>query len=223
MGSAFCAENIEQRYGRRKILSGCTLHADQGECIGVAGRNGSGKSTLLQILAGVRKPAGGSVTFCGKDMLSSRSRFGSLVAYVPQTNPLIEELSARENLQLLSGRDVSPKEEVCERLQLKELYRMKVSDMSGGMKRRVAIACALTEHPPILVMDEPTSALDLYQKEIIMKYLSAYRSQGGIVVMATHDIDEMEFCDRLYLIQDGTAQECRPKYAVKCIKGELET
>ena len=145
------------------------------------------------------------------------------MAYVPQTNPLIEELSARENLQLLSGRDVSPKEEVCERLQLKELYRMKVSDMSGGMKRRVAIACALTEHPPILVMDEPTSALDLYQKEIIMKYLSAYRSQGGIVVMATHDIDEMEFCDRLYLIQDGTAQECRPKYAVKCIKGELET
>ena len=222
MGAAFRAENIEQHYGRRRILTSCTLEAAEGECIGVAGRNGSGKSTLLQILAGVRRPAGGSLTFRGKNLLASGSGIGSLVAYVPQTNPLIEELSARENLQLLAGRKVSHQEEICQKLQLEELFPMKVSRMSGGMKRRVAIACALTEHPPVLVMDEPTSALDLYQREIIMNYLATYRQEGGIIVMATHDIEEMAFCDRLYLIRGGTSEECLPEYAVKCIKGERE-
>ncbi len=220
MEAAFCAEKIEQRYGRRTVLKGCTVVAAHGECVGVAGRNGSGKSTLLGVLAGVRKPTSGTLRYEGRDLLKTGGRISDVVAYVPQTNPLIEELTAKENLQLLSGRHVREEEAVCERLQLGEFFRTKVRELSGGMKRRLAIACALADPKPVLIMDEPTSALDLHQKEIIYDYLTFYQEQGGIVVMATHEIEEMHFCDRLYLISGGTAEECLPESAVTRIKGE---
>ena len=125
MEAAFCAEKIEQRYGRRTVLKGCTVVAAHGECVGVAGRNGSGKSTLLGVLAGVRKPTSGTLRYEGRDLLKTGGRISGVVAYVPQTNPLIEELTAKENLQLLSGRHVREEEAVCERLQLGEFFRIK--------------------------------------------------------------------------------------------------
>ena len=221
MKAAFCADKIDQSYGRRQILSGCTIRANRGECVGVAGRNGSGKSTLLTILAGARRPTGGTLFYDGRDLLAKGVPISRLIGYVPQTNPLIEELSARDNLRLLGGRAVDPADPVYEKLQLRELLNTRVSKLSGGMKRRLAIACALAEHPPVLIMDEPTSSLDLYHKAIIYDYLAAFRSEGGIVVMATHDIEEMEFCDRLYLISGGSAKECLPEQAVRIIKGGI--
>ena len=219
MAAAFCAEHIAQRYGRREILTDCTIEADRGECIGIAGRNGSGKSTFLQIIAGGRRPAGGVVRYEGKEMHTDPGRISRIAAYVPQHNPLIEELTAEQNLQLMSGRKVSSEDPVCRKLRIDEFFRMKVSSLSGGMKRRLAIACALTEHQTILVMDEPTSALDLYHKAIIYDYLKDYTKSGGIVVMATHDIEEMTLCDRLYLITGGISEVCLPEEAIQKIKG----
>lgn len=219
MAAAFCAEHIAQRYGRREILTDCTIEADRGECIGIAGRNGSGKSTFLQIIAGGRRPAGGVIRYEGKEMHADPGRISRIAAYVPQHNPLIEELTAEQNLQLMSGRKVSSEDPVCRKLRIDEFFRMKVSSLSGGMKRRLAIACALTEHQTILVMDEPTSALDLYHKAIIYDYLKDYMKSGGIVVMATHDIEEMTLCDRLYLITGGISEVCLPEEAIQKIKG----
>ena len=219
MAAAFCAEHIAQRYGRREILTDCTIEADRGECIGIAGRNGSGKSTFLQIIAGGRRPAGGVIRYEGKEMHTDPGRISRIAAYVPQHNPLIEELTAEQNLQLMSGRKVSSEDPVCRKLRIDEFFRMKVSSLSGGMKRRLAIACALTEHQTILVMDEPTSALDLYHKAIIYDYLKDYTKSGGIVVMATHDIEEMTLCDRLYLITGGISEVCLPEEAIQKIKG----
>ena len=219
MAAAFCAEHIAQRYGRREILTDCTIEADRGECIGIAGRNGSGKSTFLQIIAGGRRPAGGVIRYEGKEMHTDPGRISRIAAYVPQHNPLIEELTAEQNLQLMSGRKVSSEDPVCRKLKIDEFFRMKVASLSGGMKRRLAIACALTEHQTILVMDEPTSALDLYHKAIIYDYLKDYTKSGGIVVMATHDIEEMTLCDRLYLITGGISEVCLPEEAIQKIKG----
>ena len=219
MAAAFCAEHIAQRYGRREILTDCTIEADRGECIGIAGRNGSGKSTFLQIIAGGRRPAGGVIRYEGKEMHTDPGRISRIAAYVPQHNPLIEELTAEQNLQLMSGRKVPSEDPVCRKLRIDEFFRMKVSSLSGGMKRRLAIACALTEHQTILVMDEPTSALDLYHKAIIYDYLKDYTKSGGIVVMATHDIEEMTLCDRLYLITGGISEVCLPEEAIQKIKG----
>ena len=168
----------------------------------------------------MKKPAGGTVSCFGRDLLKDRKGFGELVGYVPQTNPLIEELSAGDNLKLMSGRKISADDPVIRRLQLDKLLGTTVSELSGGMKRRLTIACALTDKPPVLIMDEPTSALDLYHKSAIYEYLMSFRDEGGIVIMATHDIEEMQLCDRLYLIHSGTAAITDPDSAVSTIKKE---
>ena len=219
--SAFQAEHISRSFGKRQILSDCSLHADKGDCIGIAGRNGSGKSTLLSILAGIRKPSSGTVTCFGRNLLQNRKEFGRLIGYVPQTNPLIEELSVLDNLKLLTGSRVPEMSPVLESLSVKELLRTKVSDLSGGMKRRAAIAAALLPGPPVLIMDEPTSALDLYHKSAIYDNLKTYRESGGILIMATHDQEEMALCSRLYLIEHGTARETTAEAAVSRIRGNI--
>ena len=220
MESVFSAEDIAQVYGRRQILTACTILADRGECVGIAGRNGSGKSTLLQVLAGVRRPHRGTVRYEGRVLSERGSGISRIAGYVPQTNPLIEELSAADNLRLLSGRIIRKEDPVLSRLRIGEFFGTKVSRLSGGMKRRLAVASALVNHPPVLVMDEPTSALDLYHKSIIYEELASFTKEGGIVIMATHDIEEMNLCSRLYLITGGSAKECLPEEAIQSIKGE---
>ena len=142
-----------------------------------------------------------------------------IVGYVPQTNPLIGELRASDNLRLLGG-SADPEDPVIVSLGLSKLLKRKTSKLSGGMRRRLAIACALTEHPPVLIMDEPTSAMDLYHKAVIYDYLAAFRSDGGIVIVSTHEVEEMEFYDRLYLLSGGCTEESTPADAARIIKGE---
>ena len=163
----FAAEHISQRYGRKTVLHDCTVRAGRGECVGVAGRNGCGKSTLLSVLAGISRPVSGSVTCFGRNLLAGRKAFAELVGYVPQTNPLLEDLSVWDNLRLLSGRNIPKDDRFLKALELTDLLGTKVSALSGGMKRRAAIACSLAVSPPVLVMDEPTSALDLYHKSVM--------------------------------------------------------
>ncbi len=215
----FAAEHISQRYGRKTVLHDCTVRAGRGECVGVAGRNGCGKSTLLSVLAGISRPVSGSVTCFGRNLLAGRKAFAELVGYVPQTNPLLEDLSVWDNLRLLSGRNIPKDDRFLKALELTDLLGTKVSALSGGMKRRAAIACSLAVSPPVLVMDEPTSALDLYHKSVIYDTLDSYRRSGGIIIMATHDIREMTYCNRLYLINHGSASETDPESAIKIIKG----
>lgn len=219
MREVFRAGGIEQHYGKHRILRGCSVYAAPGECVGIAGRNGSGKSTLLSVLAGVSKPEKGTLTYGETDLLKHPGLITKIVGYVPQTNPLIGELRASDNLRLLGG-SADPEDPVIVSLGLSKLLKRKTSKLSGGMRRRLAIACALTEHPPVLIMDEPTSAMDLYHKAVIYDYLAAFRSDGGIVIVSTHEVEEMEFCDRLYLLSDGCTEESTPADAARIIKGE---
>lgn len=219
MEEVFAAESISRQYGKKNILTDCTIRAFAGECTGIAGRNGSGKSTLLAVCAGAQKPGSGRVTAFGEDIFSKGSSAMRRIGYVPQNDPLIADLSVNDNLRLFGGRNVSENEPFFRALGLEGLGRMKVSSLSGGMKRRVSIGCALTDDPDILIMDEPTSSLDIYHRSVIFDYLSAFRAKGGTVIMATHDIEEMALCDRLYLISGGQAEECSPAEAASRIKG----
>lgn len=192
---------VALHFRKKEVLKDISLDGKQGTCIGIVGPNGCGKSTLLSVLAGIRRPSAGSFRCFGHDMFHEK-RFADFIAYVPQDNPLIEELTVQDNLRLWAGNGGFNRA-LLEKMQFTSLLQDKVSTISGGERRRLAIAAALGRRRPVLMMDEPTSSLDLHQKEIIHRCLQDYLAQKGTVVMSTHDAGEIRACDELYFIKDG--------------------
>lgn len=199
-------KNISKKFKRKQVLRDITLTAESGSCIGILGSNGSGKSTLLSILAGIQNCDGGSFICEGENLLKNSRKRSQLVGYVPQGTPLIEELSAKDNLLLWYDRTTMKREledGVLGLLGIGDFLNVTVSKMSGGMKKRLSIGCAMSTHPPILLLDEPTAALDLVCKQNIAEYLRHYKENGGILFLTTHDVMELNLCDTWYIIQDG--------------------
>lgn len=202
-------ENIRKKYGKRNILNGINLEAENGMCIGIIGSNGSGKSTLLGILAGTISSDGGSFCYDECNLLSS-GKSAELVGYVPQNTPLIDELNARDNLRLwYSGSELKKQlsDGVLHSLGIHEFINVPVRKMSGGMKKRLAIGCAVANNPKILLLDEPSAALDLVCKKIISEYLSSFKQNGGIILLATHDVQEFPLCDEVYILKNGILEK----------------
>ena len=199
-------KNISKKFKKKQVLRDICLTAQSGTCIGILGANGCGKSTFLSILAGIQSGNNGSFLCDGLDLLKDKKKRADLVGYVPQGTPLIEELTAKDNLLLWYDRK-SMKEQlsdgVLNLLGIGEFLSVPVSKMSGGMKKRLSIGCAMAKEPPILLLDEPTAALDLSCKQSIASYLRHYKENGGILLLTTHDVMELDLCDAWYIIQDG--------------------
>lgn len=198
-------KNVKKSFKNNPVLKDISLEVRSGECIGILGGNGSGKSTLLSILAGILNPDGGSFSYQGIDLMTSKLR-PKLVGYVPQSAPLIDELSARDNLSLWYTSDKLKSElsgGVLSLLGIDKFLKTPVCKMSGGMKKRLAIGCSVAHNPKILLLDEPSAALDLICKEKIANYLESFKKSGGIILLATHDLQELPLCDRLFILKNG--------------------
>ena len=203
---------LKKRYGKRDILKGVTLNIEFGSCIGILGGNGSGKTTILSILAGITDADEGEFICEDYDLLKDDKRRRFLVGIIPQCNPLIEELSGKDNLFLWHDRkylDMSAKEGIIKELGITKFINKRVSTLSEGMKKRLSIACAVKKHSKILLMDEPGAALDIVAKEIIHEYIKKFTDMGGIVILVTHDEGELNLCDRHYILKDGVLNEYR--------------
>ena len=203
-------ENIKKNYGKKQVLKGISFSAKDGECVGILGVNGSGKSTLLNILSGIQKGNDGDFSYNDVSLLKNAKKRSEVVGYVPQSTPLLEELSACDNLRLWYDEEQMEKslrEGVLGMLGIGEFIKVPVCKMSGGMKKRLAIGCAVAHNPKILLLDEPSAALDLVCKERISNYLLDFKKQGGIVILATHDVQELPLCDRLYILKGGVLEE----------------
>lgn len=202
--------SIAKSYGKKQVIKNVTFVAQSGQCIGILGSNGSGKSTLLSILAGVQKAEKGEFLCDGKDLLQNSGIRSRLVGYIPQGTPLIEELSAKDNLLLWYDKKTLKKElkeGILKTLGIDEFIKVPVSKMSGGMKKRLSIGCAIATHPPILLLDEPMAALDLVCKQAISDYLKVHKQMGGILVLVTHDALELGLCDECYIIKNGISEK----------------
>lgn len=199
--------NLSKHYGRRKILAGISLDVPAGSCIGILGENGCGKSTMLSILAGTLQRDTGEFLYGEEDLFQNRRCHARAVGYVPQGTPLLEELTALDNLRLWYKNRKQIEEElengVLGMLGIQDFLKVPVSRMSGGMKKRLSIGCAVAHRPQILLLDEPSAALDLICKERISSYLMEFKRQGGIVLLTTHDIQEIPVCDSLYILKKG--------------------
>lgn len=213
---------------QQEVLTDVSISIEQGDCVGILGENGCGKSTLLEIMAGALKADKGDIKINGNSAFQDRKLFSEFIAYVPQCNPLIEELSVKDNLLLWycmaeNSLEQDLKSGTPAMLGLDKVINQKTAVLSGGMKKRLSIACALACHGSILLLDEPSAALDLICKAEIQQYLCEYLKNGGTVVMTTHEESELSLCNRLCVLKNGYLQdiskEIRGKQLIEVLKG----
>lgn len=200
--------NIAKKYGRREILQNISFDAASGDCVGIVGANGCGKSTLLKILSGALRPSGGSLRYKGENPLTHKAFFGRYIGYVPQENPLFDNLTALDNLKLWycdsrhSLKD-DIKNGVIADFGIDRYLKTTVRNLSGGMKKRLSIACAIAKDPIVLILDEPGASLDIVCKEDIKKYMRRYLAGGGTIIIASHEEGELSVCTKMYLMNGG--------------------
>lgn len=212
--SVFEISNIKKSYGKRVILDDVTFSAEQGDCIGIVGANGCGKSTLLGIISGCKKADSGKVVGYGNDLTANRSLFSKFVGFVPQENPLMDKLSVLDNLKFWycdskRSLDEDLKTGVPAIFGLSSYLNYSVDKLSGGMRKRLSIACSLAKDPPILILDEPGASLDLICKDDIKRYLTSYMANGGTVIITSHEDSELALCTKMFLLQDSKLTELK--------------
>ena len=199
-------KSIKKKYGKKSVLQDVSFTVNSGEMIALIGPNGCGKSTLLQIMAGCLAADHGEVIYYGKKAQHGEV-YRKYTGYVPQENPFLEQLTVRDNLKLWKKGTQEQLQEAIEAYELGDILNQTVASLSGGMRRRLAIACALMNHPPVILLDEPTTALDFAHKDQIYQMLNRHRQQDGIVVVATHEEEEIRSADRVLLMQQGRLTE----------------
>ena len=195
--SIVTVENVSLKY-KKTVLTDVTISAGKGETIGLLGLNGSGKSTLLSAIAGLRKPSSGTIKVNGK------------AGFVTQENALIEELTAMDNLKMwtpMSRQDILKEltETELSILKVSDFIDLKVKRMSGGMKKRLAIASVLLSKPDILLMDEPLAALDIPAKNDIINFVDSFSKKGGTIIIASHSEELFKHCSKIYLLKKGVS------------------
>lgn len=199
-------KNVSKKYRNKLILDDISFSVEKGQYVAVIGTNGCGKSTLLKIMTGSIKANGGEILFEGHSLKKEERIVQNMCGYVPQGNPLMEELSVYDNLLLWKNKK-EDMEQIIEEFGLSEMLKTRVNKLSGGMKRRLSIALALMNRPKILFLDEPTAALDIHYQTIIHNILEKYNQNGGTVVMVTHDAEEIMRANRKLFIQNGNLTE----------------
>ena len=206
----FEIKNVKKSYGKKAPLADLSLSVKDSQFIGILGKNGSGKSTLLSTLAGVQKSDGGEFLCDGENFFKNPKKLSEVVGYVPQGTPLLEELSAKDNLLLWYDKKTLESElsdGVLKMLGIDEFIGVPVKKMSGGMKKRLSIACSIAKKPKLILLDEPCAALDLVCKQSINEYLKKFKADGGSLILATHEESELLLCDVIYILKDGKLVE----------------
>src|ERR1700704_3688712 len=208
-------ENVSKSFGEIKALDGVTLRVRQGEIYGLLGPNGAGKTTLIRAFVGLVEPSGGTVTVLGQRM----PNVGVLhhVGYMTQQAALYPGLSVEENVRFF-GAINGAEEGVKEALELVQLYDRRksvVATLSGGMRQRCSLACALVHKPQLLLLDEPTVGVDPQLRVQFWEEFRRMAAAGTTIIVSSHVMDEAERCQRLGLIQfgrllaEGTPNEVR--------------
>ena len=221
--SGISVRDVWASYGERNVLSGIHLDVKRGSLVALAGPNGVGKSTLLRLVSGVIKPTRGSITVSGLDIsnLSPRER-AQLVSVVPQDPelpqgaPAIDVVLTGRNphLGLLSWESHTDVQIAVEAMRLtytEDLIERPVDELSGGERQRVAIAIALAQQTPIILLDEPTANLDLAYQPAIMELMRDLVSSGKTILAAVHDLTlASQFCDEVALMCGGESLTIGP-------------
>jgi lipopolysaccharide export system ATP-binding protein len=211
------AEKLVKRYGGRAVVNGVSMSVKQGEIVGLLGPNGAGKTTTFYMIVGLVRPDGGRVLVVEGDRreefsrlpMHMRARLG--IGYLPQEPSVFRKLTVEENLRaLLETLPITPVEQAARlkalirEFSLKSLSRQLAFKLSGGERRRVEIARALTTTPKFLLLDEPFAGIDPITIEELHKHIRGLKRRGLGVLITDHNVREtLAIVDRAYLIHDG--------------------
>ena len=213
-------EGVVKQFGKQRALDGVTLRVRGGEVYGLLGPNGAGKTTLIRSLVGLVAPEAGTVSVLGQRM--PQLEVLAHIGYMTQQAALYPDLSAEENVHFFGaiyGR-VDGVRDALEVVDLWDRRKSVVSTLSGGMRTRCSLACALVHKPDLLLLDEPTVGVDPQLRVQLWDRFRKMAAGGTTIVVSSHVMDEAERCDRLGLIRfgkllaEGTVAEIKAKAGV---------
>ena len=198
------------QFGQFVAVDHVNLDVKRGEIFGFLGPNGAGKTTTERMLCGLLTPTLGSIQIAGYDMVKEPEAAKTHLGYMPQKFSLYDDLKIRENMEFFAGIYQIPKdvreERIESKLELMQMLEFKnriTGNLSGGMKQRVSLACALVHDPPLLFLDEPTAGVDPALRAVFWTYFRKIGQSGVTIFVNTHYMDEAIQCDRLGLMNRG--------------------
>lgn len=204
-------EQLTKKFNDFIAVDNISLQIDQGEIFGFLGANGAGKSTVIHMVTGLLQKTAGDITIFGKEHTKKRTEIKNEIGLVPQEVAIYEDLTAYENVEFFAGlyglRGADLKERVMEALEfvgLSDKKKQYPKTFSGGMKRRLNIACAIAHRPKLIIMDEPTVGIDPQSRNYILKSVQKLNEMGCTIIYTSHYMEEVEaICTRIAIIDNG--------------------
>lgn len=201
-------ENISKSYGKRLALDSVSIQVDKNEIFGLIGPDGAGKTSLFRILSSLIIADSGNARIRNLDVVKDYREVRKIIGYMPGRFSLYQDLTVEENLEFFASVFGTSIEENYDLI--KDIYThiepfkdRKAGKLSGGMKQKLALSCALIHRPEVLILDEPTTGVDAVSRKEFWEMLSRIRGEGITIIVSTPYMDEARLCDRVGLLQNG--------------------
>lgn len=220
-------ENISKSYKKVQAVKNISFDVEPGELFGLIGPDGAGKTTIFRILTTLLLPDSGKAEVAGYDVVKDFKKIRKEVGYMPGRFSLYQDLSVEENLEFFAtifGTSIEENYELIKDIyvQIEPFKKRRAGALSGGMKQKLALSCALIHKPKILFLDEPTTGVDPVSRQEFWEMLSRLQKKGITILVSTPYMDEAALCDRIALIQEGEIlQVASPEEIVKRFPKQL--
>ncbi|WNH10330.1 ABC transporter ATP-binding protein [Thalassobellus suaedae] len=212
-------KHISKTYKKAKALQNISFEVKKGELFGLIGPDGAGKTTLFRILTTLLTPDEGTATVDGFDVFNDYKKIRNGVGYMPGKFSLYQDLTVKENLNFFAtifGTTIEENYDLIKEIyvQIEPFKNRRAGKLSGGMKQKLALCCALIHKPEVLFLDEPTTGVDPVSRKEFWEMLKRLQQKGITILVSTPYMDEAELCDRIALIQDGKILEIETPQAL---------
>jgi ABC-2 type transport system ATP-binding protein len=220
-------DNVEKSYGETKALKDISFEINKNEIFGFIGPDGAGKTTLFRILTSLMVPDKGTAVVEGFDIVKDFKKLRKILGYMPGRFSLYHDLSVEENLKFFAtifGTTIKENYDLIKDIysQIEPFKKRPAGKLSGGMKQKLALSCALIHKPVVLILDEPTTGVDAVSRKEFWEMLIRLKEKGITIVVSTPYMDEASLCDRVALIQNGNIMRIdTPESIIKDYKRKL--